>query len=315
MTHYTLYSGGQGSFRAAKVARAQHPDADHRLVFTDTLYEDADTCRFLIESAANVFGRTLNWTIDAEAAPDYRAAAGTLIEDYCGNPDWRAWLAEIRERAMADIPELIWLVEGRDPWEVFRDRRYLGNSRIDPCSEMLKRKFFAQWRAENCDAEADTFAIGIGDWESHRFDDGEGGGVGPRMVAEGWAYCAPLCGDPTEHPSLFYAPVEQLGVAPARNYGLGYVHDNCGGMCVKGGQAHWQNRHTRQPLRFAYDAIMERKVRAYLGADVSILTDRRNKEKKPMTLDQFARRMRRRPDLLFDYLPGESGCGCMTGAA
>jgi len=59
--------------------------------------------------------------------------------------------------------------------------------------------------------------------------------------------------------------------------------------------------------------MMERKVRAYLGADVSILTDRRNREKKPMTLDQFARRMRRRPDLLFDYLPGESGCGCMSG--
>ncbi|KQM91845.1 MULTISPECIES: hypothetical protein [Sphingomonas] len=159
MTRYTLYSGGQGSFRAAKVDRAQHPDADYRLVFTDTLYEDADTYRFLIESAANVLGRKLDWTIDAEAAPDYRAAASTPIEEYCGNPDWRAWLADIRERAMADIPELIWLVEGRDPWEVFRDRRYLGNSRIDPCSEMLKRKFFAQWRAENCDAEVDTFAI------------------------------------------------------------------------------------------------------------------------------------------------------------
>jgi hypothetical protein len=60
---------------------------------------------------------------------------------------------------------------------------------------------------------------------------------------------------------------------------------------------------------------MQRKVRAYLGANVSILTDQRNKVKKPMMLDQFARRMLRRPDLLFGYLPGESGCGCMTGAA
>lgn len=59
MTRYTLYSGGQGSFRAAKVDRAQHPDADCRLVFTDTLYEDADTYRFLIESAVNVFGASL----------------------------------------------------------------------------------------------------------------------------------------------------------------------------------------------------------------------------------------------------------------
>ena len=74
-------------------------------------------------------GRRLNWTINADAAPDYRAPAGTLIENYRGNPEWRAWLAELRERVTAAIPELIRLVEGRDPWEVFKDRRYLDNTR------------------------------------------------------------------------------------------------------------------------------------------------------------------------------------------
>jgi hypothetical protein len=315
MTRYTLYSGGQGSFRAAMVDRAQHPGEQQRLVFTDTLYEDADTYRFLIESAAHVFGRRLNWTVDAARAPDYRVPPQTPLEEYRGNDEWRGWLADLRERTALAIPELIWLAEGRDPWEIFRDRRYLGNSRIDPCSEMLKRKFFERWRDANCDAAADTFAIGIGDWEKHRFDNGEGRGVGPRMAAEGWFYHAPLIGDVDAHPSLFFAPVEQLGVRPARNYGLGYAHDNCGGMCIKAGQAHWQNRNTKQPERYDYDAMMERKLRAYLGADVAILTDRRNRDKKPMTLDQFKARLRRRPDLLFDYEPGESGCGCMVTAA
>lgn len=36
MTHNNLYSGGQRSFHAAKVVRAQHPDADHRLIFMKT---------------------------------------------------------------------------------------------------------------------------------------------------------------------------------------------------------------------------------------------------------------------------------------
>ena len=43
MTGYMLLSGGQSSFRVAKVGRAQHPDVDYRFVFMDTLYRGADT--------------------------------------------------------------------------------------------------------------------------------------------------------------------------------------------------------------------------------------------------------------------------------
>ena len=56
MTRYTMFSGGEGSYRAAKIDRALHPESPYGLVFTDTLYEDADTYRFLIEAAAGRFG-------------------------------------------------------------------------------------------------------------------------------------------------------------------------------------------------------------------------------------------------------------------
>lgn len=326
---YTMFSGGEGSYRAAKIDHANYPDADYGLVFTDLLYEDADTYRFLIEAAADVLGRKLNWTVDVDKAPDYRVAESVPIEEYRGNPLWRTWLSEIRERAAESLPELVWLVEGRDPWEIFRDGRFLGNSLVDPCSRVGKREVADAWRMGNCFrsgelfGEADAFAVGIGLHEQHRFDDRQGGGLGPRMAADGWHYHAPLIdaeqavnAGGTEHLSLLFSPVEQLGVRGQRMYLQGYKHGNCGGFCIKAGQAHYANRFRVQPERYAYDAMMERKFGAFIGKPVSMLTDRKGgKGKKPLTLDAFAARLRAKPHKKFEYQPGESGCGCMTEAA
>jgi hypothetical protein len=320
---YTMFSAGQGSFRAAMIDRRRHPDAQYGLVFTDTLYEDADAYRFLIEGAAQVLGRRLNWTVHAEDFPDYRVPADTPIEEYRGNPDWRAMLADLRARAKDAIPELVWLTEGRDPWEIFRDGRFLGNSLVDPCSRIGKRELADAWRIGNCSrigelfAAPDHFAVGIGDHEGHRFDDKKGGGLGPRMAEDGWLYHAPLMTEcrPGEE-SLFFAPLEAIGPAAPRLYGMGYTHNNCGGFCIKAGQAHWANRFKVSPGRFAYDAMMERKMGAFIGKPVSMLTDRRGgMGKKPMTLDAFAERLRREPNRRYEYQPGESGCGCMTDVA
>lgn len=320
---YVMFSAGQGSFRAALVDRRRHPDAEFGLVFTDTLYEDADAYRFLIEGAAQVLGRQLDWTVRAEDFPDYRVPADTPIEEYRGNPEWRAFLADLRARALDALPGLIWLVEGRDPWEIFRDRKFLGNSQRDPCSEHAKREMAADWRVGNCRrvgelfGPPDVFIVGISDHERHRFDDGEGGGIGPRNARDGWLYEAPLISEPADDElMIFYAPVDQIGPAEPRLYRMGYMHNNCGGFCVKAGQAHWANRFRVQPDRYAYDAMMERKLAAFLGQDVSMLADRRGGNgKKPLTLDAFAQRLLTQPNETFEYRPGESGCGCMGAAA
>lgn len=316
---YTMFSAGQGSFRAALIDRRRNPDAEFGLVFTDTLYEDADAYRFLIEGAAQVCDRRINWAVKAEDFPDYRVPDDTPIEEYRGNPEWRAFLADLRRRACDAIPELVWLVEGRDPWEIFRDRRFLGNSLVDPCSEVAKRDKLDAWRSGNCRrigelfGPADWFAVGIGDNEAHRFDDGKGKGIGPRTRSDGWQYHAPLLTEPQpREESLFFAPLSKIGPAEPRLYAMGYMHNNCGGFCVKAGMAHYANRLRVQPKRFAYDAMMERKMIAFLGGDYSMLTDRRGDGiKKPMTLDQFAARLIADPKTKYDYLPGEGGCGCM----
>ncbi len=320
---YTMFSAGQGSYRAAMIDRLRNPSAEFGLVFTDTLYEDADAYRFLIEAAAQVLGRNLNWTVKVEEFPDYRVSADVPIEEYHGNSEWRAFLADLRDRACEALPELVWLVEGRDPWEIFRDGRFLGNSLVDPCSRVGKREIADAWRMGNCYrtgemfGHADHFAVGIGEHEAHRFDDNKGGGLGPRMFADGWLYHAPLMTEvgPGEE-SLFFAPLGHIGPAEPRLYGMGYTHNNCGGFCIKAGQAHWANRFRVSPERFAYDAMMERKMGAFLGKPVSMLTDRRGGTgKRPLTLDAFAKRLRADPARQYEYQPGESGCGCMTEIA
>jgi hypothetical protein len=173
-----------------------------RLVFTDTLYEDADTYRFGIEGAANIFGRRLNWVPRAEDFPDYRVSEDVPLSQYRGNPEWRAFLAELRDRAAIAIPELVWLVDGRDIWEVFRDERFLLNSQRDPCSKILKRRKMNEWLASSCDPALDVIVYGIGEHERHRFDDGEGRGIFHRLAANGWNAEAPLIGKPEINPTL-----------------------------------------------------------------------------------------------------------------
>jgi hypothetical protein len=309
--HLHLISGGAGSWLAAKLDMRSHPDVEHRFSFTDVLYEDADCYRFLIEGLQNLLDRPLNWKVpSADEFPDYRVSDDTPIEEYAGNPDWRAFLGDIRERTLVAFPELSWLVEGRDPWEVFRDSRMLGNSRMDPCSRVLKREIRDRWIRENMDPATTVITVGIGPDEKHRFNDGEGGGFQPRRAAAGWTASAPLIGSfEGEVGPLYY--LKKNGLAQPRLYSLGYGHNNCGGYCCKAGHAHYRNRMRVQPERFAYDKMMEQKLREYLGADVSMLTDRAGGDgKRPLTLAEFEQRILADPQVEFDWLPGDSGCGC-----
>ena len=307
MTRYHSVSGGAGSWLAAKVDLVANPDAEHRFIFADTLYEDADCYRFLIEGVAHLLGRNVsNILPSASDFPDYRVTSDFDIATYAGNPEWRAFLGQLRIDVAEVLPELTWLVEGRDPWEVFRDRKFLGNSRIDPCSKVLKREVLDSWRRENADARVDVFCIGIGPDEAHRYHR-----LATRMEAEGWRYEAPLLGTFEGHVGAF-GYLNAAGIERPRLYRKGYIHNNCGGFCIKAGHAHYQNRFYSDPERYAYDSIMERKLAQYIGKPVTMMTDRTNDNiKKPLPLNKFAERLHANPRLTFDYEPGSSGCGCM----
>lgn len=259
MKRIVMFSGGAGSWAAAKRIADRCGTEGLTLLFTDTLIEDADLYRFLTEAAANV-----------------------------GAP-------------------LVRIAEGRTPWQVFFDERFLGNSRVDPCSKILKRQMADRWLAENCDKADTTVYVGI-DWtEEHRYT-----ALRDRRAAQGWHYEAPLCEAPYIDKRDVMAWLKREGIAPPRLYAMGFAHNNCGGFCVKAGQGHFATLLRELPERYAEHEANEERIRVFLGKDVSMLTDRRGDGvKKPLTLRALRERIQSGAQIdAFEI----GGCGCFTEA-
>lgn len=246
-----MFSGGIGSWAAAKRVATQHGTDRLTLLFTDTQVEDHDLYRSLQEGAANVGG------------------------------------------------ELVRLVEGRTPWEVFRDERYLGNTRADPCSKILKRQMADRWLAANFSPDTVVVYVGI-DWsEINRFDR-----LRERRLP--WVYEAPLCAPPYLSKAEMLKALKAEGIEPPRLYALGFSHNNCGGGCVKAGQGHFANLLRVLPVVYAEWEENEATLRRQLG-DVSILRDRRGGETRPLTLRELRERIAAGGEV--DQLE-IGGCGC-----
>lgn len=257
--HVVMFSGGVGSWAAAKRVADWHGTDDLTLLFADTRMEDEDLYRFLDEAAADI-----------------------------GAP-------------------LVKIADGRTPWDVFRDVRFLGNTRVDPCSRVLKRELCDRWLEQNCDPARTVVYVGISWDEQHRFDK-----VKERLAALGWRSRAPLCEKPLPPLGDGWAIrwIEQAGIEPPRLYRMGFPHNNCGGFCVKAGQAHFRLLLEQMPERYAAHERREQALREHLEKDVSILRDRRDGKTRPMTLRAFRQRLEER-------LPIDEqewgGCACFAG--
>lgn len=297
MKHVVQFSGGAGSWAAAKRVVAEHGTHDVVLLFADTLIEDQDCYRFLLEGAANVLG--------SPPPVDLMAQATALPEPTNEHLAARKEaLKVIGAEAMRRMPALRWIAEGRTPHEVFRDVRFLGNSLVDPCSKHLKRDLIDAWKLANCDPVQTVCYVGI-DWsEKHRY-----AALAARWAARGgWHYRAPLCHAPWLTPADVQAWLRREGIEPPRLYALGFHHNNCGGGCIKAGQGHWANLLRTLPDRYAWWEAHELEMRAALGKPVSMLTDRRvDGKKKPLTLTVLRERVEAGGQVdMFDI----GGCGC-----
>jgi len=181
-----MYSGGVGSYIAAKRVIREFGVDNTVLLFCDTNTEDEDLYRFLYESAA------------------FLGAHLEVVSD------------------------------GRDVWRVFDDERYIGNSRIDPCSKLLKRIPANNWIKQNYNLFHVVRYVGI-DWtEEHRY-------IRMRNKLLPWRVEAPLLQPPLLSKPQMIAEMELDGIQPPRLYELGFSHNNCGGFCVKAGKAHFKN--------------------------------------------------------------------------
>lgn len=299
MKHVLMFSGGIGSYAAGR--KLYLAGLRPALLFADTLVEDQDTYRFLVEAAARLTG-----------VP--RSVWGGLASLWEGLPPLadmprrKLHLRNLAEAARLALPDLHWVADGRTPWEVFTKERFLGNSRIAKCSHVLKQDVCRRWLRDNRSAADTTLHVGIHWSERERFD-GQGAKPGIRQLWAPWTCSAPLCEPPLGAYQAMFADLAADGIARPLLYDLGATHNNCSGGCVKAGHASWANTLDKLPEVYAYNEAEEQKLRGYLDKDVAILRDRRGGQTRPLTLVEF--RGRREGGSSCD--PTDvGGCGCFT---
>lgn len=196
------------------------------------------------------------------------------------------------------------VADGRTPTQVNADEKWLGNSRIAPCSKLLKQRPCRDWLREHTDPAVATVHVGI-DWtEMHRIPAIE-------RAYQPWTASAPLCEPPYVDKHGWLDEARRRGLTPPRLYGLGYPHNNCGGVCVRAGQAQWALTLRQFPERFAQAERAEEEFRAEHG-DVAHLTEKRGGIKRPLPLRVLRQRIETRnhqaPPLDLDDW---GGCGCL----
>lgn len=264
MKHVVMFSGGVGSWAAAKRVAAEYGTNNMTLLFADTKMEDEDLYRFLTEAANNV---------------------GACLEI---------------------------IADGRTPWQVFKDEKFIGNSRIDPCSKILKRHLLDRWCNEHCDHGETVYYVGI-DWtEEHRFEgQGKKPGLRRRMAECGKVFKAPMCDKPLVSKMQMLRNLVDAGIQPPKLYSLGFPHNNCGGFCIKAGHAQFAHLLKVLPERYAFHEAQENDARRLIGTEATILRDRRGGESRWMSLKEFRERLEGG-----SYSPKElhgfdwGGCGC-----
>jgi hypothetical protein len=201
--------------------------------------------------------------------------------------------------------EWVRLTDGRTPMQVGLDRKCVPSNRMPVCSQELKRRVLRWYLDGNYDPASDVVYIGY-DWSE------------PQRIASAqrfwapWTMAAPLAEPP------YAPPLQDLfrsrGIEPPALYAYGLPHANCGGLCVRGGQAQWELMLQVDRCGYLEWEREEEAIRAALGKDVSILKDRagtvtsRSWAGKPLPLRVFREGIEQQPGM-FDQ-DDWGACGC-----
>lgn len=181
------------------------------------------------------------------------SAANALLAHESGEP-FMMWFADttiedddlyrfVYDIEQLGIAPLIRVKDGRDPWDVFVDKKYIGNSQTAHCSAVLKTDLI-QKRPDTFAAPSDPIVIGFGFDEDERQERAIKRWA-PRPVRSLIAEQR-LSGDAVEE-----LVCVKYGIRIPRLYGMGFQHNNCGGMCVRAGQGQFALLLDKRPALYA----------------------------------------------------------------
>jgi hypothetical protein len=296
MKHVIFSSGGLGSWMTTKRVVQAHGAENVVCLFTDTLIEDEDLYRFLIETTQDIYGIDQRDLI--ELAKHIPPTGHETMEAR------KLFLTDLAAKVSARNPNFVWLNDGRDPWDIFRDVRFLGNSRLAQCSHIIKQGLSRKYIEANFKPEECVLYLGI-DWtEEHR----------TKAPIKNWApYTVefPMCEEPLLTKIDAIKALEETGIETPRLYGMNFSHNNCGGFCVRAGQGHFVNLLEKNPALYRYHEEKEQEMRSFLGKDVAMLRRTRNKVKIPLTLRMLREEVEANKTEHIDMFD-IGGCGCMV---
>jgi len=190
--------------------------------------------------------------------------------------------------------------DGRTIWELMKDRKFLSNSRVDHCSQYLKR-FMSRKYIKQFNPSEVIIYLGY-DWsEIHRYEKAKKAWL-PYEIQ------SPLTEKPFLDKEQMKIDIEEKDkIKLPRLYKMGFTHNNCGGGCVKAGMGHFKLLYNTFPERYKEWEDNEEMIRQHIGKDVSILRRTKNGIRKNITLAELRQE--------FDTFTEEEncdigGCGC-----
>lgn len=219
--------------------------------------------------------------------------ADTLIES--------KWLYEGLDQLEKAIGQPIYKVkDGRDPWDVFVDKRYIGNTRTAHCSTELKTVPVRNWIYKTSTPN-DILVLGM-DWtEQDRIE----------RAQERWHIPVTSLLNKFNCPRYEWDGIlARYGLKKSLMYKLGFLHDNCGGFCVKAGLAQFKMLLLNFPEIYAYHERRMNEVLAAIPTARPFLRKTIDGEKRYLTLTQF-REMIEDESINIDAFD-MGGCGCFT---
>lgn len=253
--------------------------------------------KHLVQFSTGVASAEVAWRLVDQHGPAdvILLSADTLVED----PDnWRfAWEVVARLGCEWEV-----IADGRTPMQAGRDARVVPNNRMAVCSRILKRELLRRHIDERYSPGETVIYLGF-DWtEHHRVE----------AAQKHWAPWTVEC--PLTQPPYLWKPqlldlFRERGIEPPRMYGYGFQHANCGGACVRGGQAQWSLLLQVNRSRYLEWEGEEETSRELLGKDVSILRDRTGGTTRPLSLKEFREGLEVQPSM-FD-VDDWGACGCL----
>lgn len=214
------------------------------------------------------------------------------------------------------------VADGRDPQQVNRDTRWLSNSRTAKCSELLKRIPCRNWVETNCDPDDTILYYGLGWEEMNRVEGTRAWWTSRRGWKASWRCEFPLTTELRAYKDHWLDECRRAGVEPPEMYALGFPHANCGGACVRAGQANWGHLLQTRPTGSAYDPQRFAKRFASWEAHEREMNDLTRQGKTPVTIVREERRgqvvslplptIRQRVESQPGLFDGDDwgGCGC-----